>query len=137
MENDVDVLCYVKPDDDPNRQWKIALAQGMILPTIKWFHQILGHPGNKRMRLTLQARYYHPELRRHIDRFSCEACQRHKLDGRGFGLLPERSISSEQPWQNVAIDLIGPWNPNQQSYVRVQCSDVYRHSDQYHGAGQN
>ena len=127
MENDVDVLCYVKPDDDPNRQWKIALAQGMILPTIKWFHQILGHPGNKRMRLTLQARYYHPELRRHIDRFSCEACQRHKLDGRGFGLLPERSIS-EQPWQDVAIDLIGPWkipiNNRMYEFNALTCIDT-------------
>ncbi len=30
-------------------------------------------------------------------------------DGRGFGLLPERSISNKVPWQDVAIDLIGPW----------------------------
>ena len=56
----------------------------------------------------MQARDYHPDLRRQVDRFNCEACQRHKLDGRGFGLLPERNIS-EMPWQDVAVDLIGPW----------------------------
>ena len=108
LDDDVEVLCYVKPGDDPARQWKIALSQGMIQPTIRWFHQVLGHPGSKRTRLTLKARYYHPEIHRHVDEFNCDACQRHKLDGRGFGLLPEQSIT-EVPWQDVAIDLIGPW----------------------------
>lgn len=108
FENNTDILCYVKPGDDPSRQWKIALAQGMIRPTIDWFHQVLGHPGTKRMRLTLQARYYHPDLRTQVDRYNCDACQRHKLEGRGYGLLPERNIS-EIPWQDVALDLIGPW----------------------------
>ena len=60
------------------------------------------------MRLTLQTRYYHPELRRHTDEYKCDACQRHKLNGRGYGLLPERNIN-ETPWQDVAVDLIGPW----------------------------
>ena len=48
-----DILCHIKPGDDPETQWKIALAQGMVLPTINWFHQILGHPGTKTMHLTL------------------------------------------------------------------------------------
>jgi transposase InsO family protein len=108
FENGTQVLCYVKPGDNPDTQWKIALAKDMIRPTIKWFHQVLGHPGQKRMRLTLQARYYHPDLRGEVDNYTCDACQRHKLDGPTRGLLAERSIS-EQPWQDVAIDLIGPW----------------------------
>jgi hypothetical protein len=52
VDNNAEILCYAKPGDDPERQWKIALAQGMVLPTIRWFHQILCHPGSKRMRLT-------------------------------------------------------------------------------------
>ena len=75
---------------------------------IDWFHQVLGHLGSKRMHLTLQTRYYHPELCRHTDEYKCDACQRHKLDGRGYGLLPEQNIS-EMPWQDVAVDLIGQW----------------------------
>jgi hypothetical protein len=120
-------LCYVKPGDDPEPQWKIALAQGMVSPTIRWFHQILGHPGSKRMRLTLQARYYHRDLRRLVDQFNCEACQKQKLDGRGFGLLPERTVSA-QPWQDVAIDLIGPWripiNNRNYEFNALTCIDT-------------
>jgi transposase InsO family protein len=38
----------------------------------------------------------------------CSDCQRHKLAGRGYGLLPEREVCVA-PWEEVAIDLIGPW----------------------------
>ncbi|KAL7525960.1 hypothetical protein ACHAXR_004955, partial [Thalassiosira sp. AJA248-18] len=80
-----DIICYVKTHDDPT------------------------HPGEKRLRETLQQRYYHIKLRYTIDRFKCEHCQRHKLSGRGYGLLPEREMRIA-PWEEVAIDLIGPWN---------------------------
>eukprot|EP00957_Ditylum_brightwellii_P080299 6107539-Ditylum_brightwellii.AAC.1 len=90
FNNDVELICHVKPGEDANTQWKIALAEAAIIPTIKWFHQVLNHPGSKRLRLTLQQRYHHLELRRHVDNYVCEACQRHKLDGPGYGLLPER-----------------------------------------------
>ena len=36
--------------------------------------------------------YYHRDLRSLIDRFHCEHCQRNKLSGKGYGLLPEREI---------------------------------------------
>jgi hypothetical protein len=90
--DDTKILCHVKPGDDPETQWKIALAQGMALPTINWFHQILGHPGTRKMRLTLQTRYFHRDLRRLVDQFNCEACQKQKLDGRGFGLFPKEPL---------------------------------------------
>jgi hypothetical protein len=107
VEGDIDILCYA--GDDAATGWKIALPDGMVQPTIEWFHLVLGHPGSKRLRLTMNARYYHPELRKFIDRYVCEACQRNKLSGRGHGLLPERNIR-EAPWDDVAVDLIGPWN---------------------------
>ena len=72
---------------------------------------MLGHPGNNRMRDAIQARYYHPNLRSYIDRFACEICQKHKLSGRQFGLLPERDVRTH-PWQEIAVDLIGPWAIN-------------------------
>ena len=92
FENDLEILCYVKPGEDKARQWKIALPQSMVESTVEWFHQILGHPGSSRMRHTLQARYYHPDMRTHVDKYVCDACQRHKLQGRGYGLLPERNV---------------------------------------------
>ena len=35
-------------------------------------------------------------------------CQRFKLDGKGYGHLPEREICS-MPFKECAVDLIGPW----------------------------
>ena len=80
----------------------------MLTETVEWFHQIMGHPGEKRLRQTLEQRYYHSKLRYTIDRYKCKHCQRHKLPGKGYGLLPEREMRIA-PWEEVAIDLIGPW----------------------------
>ena len=53
-------------------------------------------------------RYFHPNLRKHIDAYSCDACQRHKLDGRGAGHLAPCTVRAA-PWEQVDVDLIGPW----------------------------
>ena len=37
-DNVKDIICYVKEHNDPKTQWKIALPDQMIQPTIKWFH---------------------------------------------------------------------------------------------------
>ena len=80
----------------------------MLKPTIKWFHIVTGHPGSKKLRLTLDQRYYHPNMRGQIDNYVYANCQQHKLDGKGYGLLPERELR-EQPFEEVAVDIIGPW----------------------------
>ena len=100
-----DLICWVKEHDDPLRKWKKALPTSMIKPTIKWFHLVTGHPGQKRLYLTLQAKYYHPQLRSQCDKYKCADCQKHKLSGKGYGLLPERELRSE-PFEEVAVDLI-------------------------------
>ena len=61
------------------------------------------------MLLTIQTRYYHPMLRKEIDDFACNACQKMKRPGPGYGLLPEQDVGTV-PWAEVAVDLIGPWN---------------------------
>ena len=62
LDDDVDdIICYVRPTDNQN-QWRIALPEKMLDKTVSWFHQIKGHPGSKRLRETLQKRYYHPQL---------------------------------------------------------------------------
>ena len=91
-DNVKDIICYVKDHDDPNTQWKIALPDQMVQPTIKWFHQVMGHPGQTRLNITLKQRYYHPKLRYFVDRLRCDHCQRHKLPVRGYSLLPEREL---------------------------------------------
>ena len=103
-----DLICYVKPGTNPDTSWRIVLPTSMLDSTIKWFHLVTGHPGSKRLELTLRHKYYHQSLRNRIEKFHCPDCQKYKLDGKGYGLLPEREIRSE-PFEEVAVDLIGPW----------------------------
>ena len=102
------VICYSKDREQRQSTWRIALPKSMIKSTVKWFHIVTGHPGSKKLRLTLDQRYYHPDLRSYIDKYACADCQKHKLDGKGYGLLPMRDMK-EQPFEEVAVDLIGPW----------------------------
>jgi hypothetical protein len=80
----------------------------MVVDTVKWFHQVMGHPGEKRLREMLNQCYHHPKLCYHIDRLKCKNCQKYKLAGRGYSLLPEQEVQIA-PWEEVAIHLIGPW----------------------------
>ena len=52
--------------------------------------------------------FYNSRLRHTIDTFKCDHCQKHKLPGKGYGLLPDRDVVS-QPWDKIAVDLIGRW----------------------------
>jgi hypothetical protein len=48
--NDVNnILCYTKPGDNAAK-WKIVVPKDLILPTIRWYHQVTGHPGSKRQK---------------------------------------------------------------------------------------
>ena len=61
--NDVEgVPCYTKPGDNAD-SWRTALLEDLILATIKWYHQVTGHPGSKRLYGQLRLRYYHRDLR--------------------------------------------------------------------------
>ncbi len=82
-----DIICYKKDSTQPN--WKIALPESMVVDTVKWFHQVMRHPCEKRLQETLNQRYYHPKLCYHIDKLKCKDCQKHKLDSHGCGLLPK------------------------------------------------
>jgi hypothetical protein len=86
-DNIDDIICYKKNPTQPN--WKIALPESMVVDTVKWFHQVMGHPGEKRLLEMLNQRYHHPKLRYHIEKLKCKDCQKYKLEGRGYGLLPK------------------------------------------------
>jgi hypothetical protein len=48
LDNNVDdIICYKKDPTQPN--WKIALPESMEVYTVKWFHQVMGHPDEKRL----------------------------------------------------------------------------------------
>ncbi len=79
--NFLDMLCYTKPGDNP-ANWRTALPEDLIKCNIKWYHQVTGHPGSKRRYGQLRQRYYHRDLRKMVDNFNCNICQRNKLDGK-------------------------------------------------------
>jgi hypothetical protein len=68
----------------------------------------MGHPGEKRLRETLNQCYHHPKLCYHIDRLKYKDFQKYKLAGCGYGLLPTQEVMIA-PWEEVTINLIGPW----------------------------
>ncbi len=106
--NDVeDILCTTKSGDNA-ANWRITLPEDQIIPTIKWYHQVTGHPGSRRLYRQLSQRYYHRDLRQIVDHLNCDFCQRNKLDGKGFEFLPEQEVRSIT-FEECAVDLIGPW----------------------------
>ena len=54
LDEDIeDIICYVHPGHNPDEQWHISLPQQMLEQTIKWVHQVMGHPGKKHLHETL------------------------------------------------------------------------------------
>jgi hypothetical protein len=99
----------------------------MVVDTVKWFHQVMGHPGEKRLQETLNQHYYHPRFHYHIEKLKCKDCQKQILAGRGYGLLPKQEVRIP-PWEEVPIDLIGPWkvkvNGQQVEFNALTCIDT-------------
>ena len=107
--NETKLITHVNPGDNADMEWKIVFLEAHIKPVIKWFHQVLGHPGENRLRDAILMRYCHPDLRQHIGNFVCYKCQNHKRPDRGFGLLPGRDVNIHTRHE-VVVDLIGPWS---------------------------
>ncbi len=124
-DNINDIICCKKGPTQPNR--KIVLPKSMVVDTVKWFHQVMGHPGEKRLQEMFYQPYYHPKLRNHIDRLKCKDCQKLKLARHGYGLLPKQELGIA-PWKEVANNLIGPWkvkvSGQQVGFNALTCIDM-------------
>jgi hypothetical protein len=75
----------------------------MVVDTVKCFHQVMGHPDEKRLRETLNQHYHHLKLCYHIDKLKCKDYQKYKLAGFGYGLLPKQEVWIA-PWEEVTIN---------------------------------
>ena len=118
--DEVELVCFTESEKDEDTDWKICLTDEAVDHAIAWFHQIFNHPGQQRLFQGMH-RYYHPALRKKIEAFTCDACQRYKVDGRGFGHLPARDVRAA-PWEQVDTDLIGPWK------VQTRTGRIYEFS---------
>jgi hypothetical protein len=59
-DNIDDIICY--KTDPTQLNWKIALPESMVVDTVNWFHQVMGHPGEKRLQEMLNQCYFHPRF---------------------------------------------------------------------------
>jgi len=101
------VICYTKNENDP---WKICIPETLVHPIITWYHKRLNHIGMTRLTCTIATLFYNPHLKRNIEEIvqHCDVCQRYKINNVQYGKLPPREAEIA-PWQEVAVDLIGPW----------------------------
>ena len=77
----------------------------IVKDTFLWFHQSLGHLSETSLHKTIEAHYHNHNFRCKCDHFKCGDCEKHKLDNKGYGLLPERKVTSRL-FEDAAVDLI-------------------------------
>ena len=96
--------------DKDSTTWKIIIPDSLVGAVIKWFHSVLIHPGARRMYDTITAHFYSPKFRSIIDTFckTCDICQRIHSRVPKLGKLPPKQ-TEQNPWEEVQVDLIGPW----------------------------
>ena len=78
--------------------------------TIDWYHQMLCHPGQKRMEETLGQHFWWPQMREQMRDMvrTCDICQRTKRKSLKHGLLTPKEVEAI-PWGKICVDLIGPY----------------------------
>ena len=95
---------------EANNNWRIVVPEALIRDTLVWYHGTMGHAGRDRMIQGLSNHLWFPSMHRRVEEFihACDICQRYKNTGVGYGHPPPREDTS-QPFAEIAVDLIGPW----------------------------
>ena len=91
-------LIYVPKDD--------TLQESIIVKNHD--HPLAGHPGAKRTKSLMLTKFYWPYLGRDVKKYveGCDRCQKTKVKRKTMILHPH-SVS-ENPWETISIDIIGP-----------------------------
>lgn len=102
-------LIWIKSHE--NKDWRIAIADAMLKPLIKWFHLSTMHAmGSTRLLNTIARNFYHPKLAEEVTKYitSCAICQKDKTTSKEYGHLAPRDAET-MPWEEVHLDSIGEW----------------------------
>ena len=67
-----------------------------------WYHEILCHPGQKRMEETIGQHFWWPQMRKQIREMvrTCDICQRTKRKSLKHGILPPKEAETT-PWDTM------------------------------------
>jgi len=89
---------------------KIVLPKSMQRKATEWYHDMLLHPGETRMELTIGQHFYWPKMRQTIKHVCgrCHTCQITKKRTKKLGHVPPKEPDAI-PWQTVCVDLIGKY----------------------------
>ena len=102
------LVCYRATPADT---WRIYVPQQLVPQVTAWYHFTQGHCGADRLYKSITKHFYIPNFKPYTVTFvqECSSCQKNKLQGPGRGELPPKNITA-LPWDEVAVDLIGPWS---------------------------
>ena len=100
------LICKTRDEPHP----RIVLPEALMATAIKWYHFVCGHCGMDRLYQALRMFFYNQGMRQKVEKFvaTCDSCQRNKQPGPGYGENPPRN-ATEIPFEQVAVDTIGPW----------------------------
>ena len=92
------------------RDDKIVLPLSLQKRCVRWYHEMLCHPGETRTEQTIRQHFYWKNLRKDVEDIckKCEICQITKRKTIKYGHLPPKEAESE-PWEVLCVDLIGPY----------------------------
>ena len=90
-----------------NKFYVPAALQHQVL---KWYHEMLCHPGINRMTCTIAQHLTWPTLNKDIGEYvrKCHICQVPKTHRGDYGKLPSRG-ANVRPWRTLCIDCVGPY----------------------------
>lgn len=94
-----------------NRNGRVMVPESLRMPLMEFYHDTLRHPGVVRMTNTLWMNFAWPSMKEDVMDLikKCDLCQRFKKNQKQYGLLPAADARTLVPWDQVAVDLIGPW----------------------------
>ena len=98
-------------NDEASGQWRIAVPDIMLKPMIHWYHENTCHTeGHNRLYNTMSKYFHHPALQATVRSIvkPCKTCKRMRKGQRQYGHLAPRDAPL-QPWSEVHLDSIGPW----------------------------
>jgi hypothetical protein len=90
---------------------KIVVPQSLQRQIVDWYHKMLAHPGKTRPIKTIEQRFHWQTLSCDVKQFvqTCQTYQHYKQQCKNYGHLPTKIQCDIEPWNEVHVDLIGPW----------------------------
>lgn len=106
--DNLELVCYRAVGQ---HNFKIMIPNTLLVDVVRWYHQLLNHPGAEKLENSIGTHFHHQRLRELCAEMAtrCPTCQSLKQQSRGYGHLAPRE-AVVQPFYETQTDLIGPWN---------------------------